>query len=382
MDDLSPSAIKELRKLLTESGRFQQAVDGYDDSQLLKNLQLIQDGHITVAALGLLGTEEGLAKHLPYAEIRYGYKLSQDEIRNQDSAIFRGGYLLYYEKLWEKINSRNITLNIPHGLFLSERKAFEEETIREALNNAVIHRDYQESETIFVFQHQTSIEIKSPGGFVEGITLENILSESKVRNKLIADILYRCEFVEQFGTGVRLMYRNQLALGKEPPDYSHSQENRVVLRLDGAIQDIEFAKYVLKVANEKQKQLSDQELLLLYRIKSGKKVNQAEAKNLVELGLVEKFGYGKWILSKKYYVDTKQRGKYTRRKGLDVETNKELILKHLKEFPEGAKKSDLQEVLPQLGWIQIWRLLRGLREEGKITFTGDRRSKSGVYKLI
>lgn len=59
-----------------------------------------------------------------------------------------------------------------------------------------------------------------------------------------------------------------------------------------------------------------------------------------------------------------------------------VITKHLKEFPEGAKKQELQEVLPQLEWVQIWRMLNEFRIEGKVTFTGVRRSKAGVYKLI
>lgn len=381
MDDLSRDAIFELRRLLKKSSRSARSIDHLSDVDLLKNLQLIQYEKITVAALILLGSEAGLVRHLPYSEIRYGFRLSEDELRNQDSVIFKGGYFLYYEALWEKINNRNLTLNIPHGLFLSERKAFEEDTIREAINNAVIHRDYQLDESIFILQYPTTIQIKSPGGFVEGINLENILNESKVRNKLVADILFRCEFVEQFGTGVNLMFRNQLSLGKNPPDFSKSNEHRVVLNLDGSIQDIDFAKCVLRVADEKQKTLTENELLLLYKIKQGKKVKAAFVRSLLEMGLIEKVGYGKWILSKRYYADTQQKGLYTRNKGLDKETNKELILKHLKAFPEGAKKRELMDVLPQLEWMQIWRLLGELRKEGMVIFTGGKRSKSGVYKL-
>lgn len=335
MHDLSSQAISELRKLLKKSNRFSRNIDDLIDIQLLRNLQLMQGDEVTVAALVLLGSEEGLSKYLPYAEVRYGYRFSESELRNQDSEIFKSGYLLYYNLIWNKINSRNITLNIPHELFLTERKAFEEDTIREAVNNAIMHRDYQSAETIFILQYPTLFEIKNPGGLVEGIDLENIRTESKVRNKLIADVLFRCEFVEQFGMGVNLMFKNQLSLGKCPPDYSLSDYNRVVLRLDGTIQDIEFAKYVLKIADEKQKFLSDEELILLYR-----------------------------------------------RRHRCGEDNKALILKYLKKFPDGAKKQELKGVLPQLRWLQIWRILSSLRKDGKITFTGSKRSNLGVYKLI
>lgn len=379
--DLSTQGIHELRKLLKKSNRFNQSIDELTDIQLLRNLQLMQGNELTIAALVLLGSEESLSKYLPYSEIRYGYRLSESELRNQDTEIFKSGYLLYYNLLWDKINSRNTILNIPQGLFLTERKAFEEDTIREAVNNAIMHRDYQASETIFIFQYPTLLEIKSPGGFVEGINLDNILTESKVRNKLIADILFRCEFVEQFGTGVNLMFKNQLSLGKNPPNYALSDNYRVTLTLDSSIKDIEFAKYVIKIAEEKQKILSDEELLLLYKIKNKQKVNSEEAKTLFELGLIEKIGHGKWSLLKKYYIDTKQKGHYSHRKGLDTATNIALILTHLKDFPEGSKKEDLQKVLPNLNWIQIWRFLNKLKQENKIIFTGKRRSKKGLYKL-
>ena len=257
-------------------------------------------------------------------------------------------------------------------MLLLERKAFEEESIREAVNNALIHRDYQVAQSIFLFQYQTSIKIKSPGGFVEGVNINNILDESKPRNKLIADVLFKCDLVEQFGSGVNLMFKNQLKLGKLPPNFQESDANQVTLKLDGNIQDVEFAKYVLKIADEKQKILTDQELLLLYHIKENKKVKSSTiTKNLLDLGIIEKIGYGKWILSSKYYADMKQRGKYTRQKGLSKERNKELILQHLRDYSEGSTKQDLLSVFNnELSWWQIWTLLNQLRKEEKVYFDG------------
>lgn len=220
--DLSPEALLELRKLLIESARYEVDIARLSDEQLLKDLLLIQDGKLTIAALILLATEATLSKTLPYAEIRFGYKVNETEIRNQDTVIFKEGYLLYYNKIWEKIQARNLNISIPLGMRVIERRAFDEQSICEALNNAVIHRDYLLSESSFVMQYPTKIVIKSPGGFPEGITIQNIISESKPRNKLVADILFKCELVEQFGNGVNLMYKNQLSLGKNPPNYKNS----------------------------------------------------------------------------------------------------------------------------------------------------------------
>ena len=254
---------------------------------------------------------------MPYAEVRFGYKISNTEIRNQDVEIYTEGYLLFYAKIWQKINSRNNIIHIPQGMLLLDKKTFDEETIREAINNAILHRDYSINETIFIVQTPNSISIKSPGGFPEGVNVDNIINESKPRNKLIADALYKCDFVEHFGNGVNLMYQKQLSLGKNPPDYLSSDDNRVVLNLDGMIKDIEFAKYVFRVADKEQKILNDQELIVLNAIKENKKVKSKQiANNLLDLGLVEKVGYGKYVLSKKYYDYANKKGEYTRRKGI------------------------------------------------------------------
>lgn len=382
VSDLSSEAIKELRKLLSESGRYKVNINKLSDTQLLKDLLLIQENQLTIASLVLLGTEGVLSRFLPYSEIRYGYKVDENEVRNQDMEIYKGGYLLYYKKIWEKINSRNITIGIPFGLRLVEKKAFDEESIREAINNAVVHRDYLITASTFVMQYPYRVVIKSPGGFPEGVTIENIINETRPRNKLIADILFKCEMVEQFGNGVNLMYKNQLSLGKLPPNYLNSNGSQVELDLDGKVQDIEFAKYVLKVAEEKGKELSDKELIVLNKINDRQKVGADEITDrLMELGLIEKVGYGKYMLSKRYYSDTNQKWEYTKRKGLSKEKNKELILQHLKDFGFGRKRDFMEVFEFSLSERQIEQLLEELKKEGKIFFDGKPRSRTGQWKL-
>lgn len=382
VEDLSLTALVKLRKLLAESDRHRQNVEDLADVQLLTDLRLIQDGKLTVAAIVLLGNEAAVGKYLPYAEFRYGYKLDQTNIRNQDMAIFTGAYLDYYDQLWEKINARNITVNIPFGMQLLDRKAFDEQSIREGVNNVVIHRDYTQGESSFVMQYQTTIEIKSPGGLPEGVTVDNIIDVSKPRNKLIADVLYRCELVEQFGNGVDLMVANQLSLGKELPDFSGSDDDHVILRLEGAIQDVEFAKYVLVVADTKGKMLSDRELLLAHRIKSGVKIAETDmASALLGMGLIEKIGRGRFVLAKQYYQDMKQEAQYTRQRGLSKNKNKQLILQHLHDFGSGRREEFRAIFNPGLTENQVSVLVRELRVDGLIYRDGKATSPLSVWRL-
>jgi ATP-dependent DNA helicase RecG len=267
-------------------------------------------------------------------------------------------------------------------MLLLDRKAFEEQTIREAVNNAVIHRDYTVSESSFVMQYQTCIEIRSPGGFPEGVTIENIIDESRPRNKLIADVLYVCELVEQFGNGVNLMFAKQLSLGKQPPDYNSSDDLHVMLRLDGNIQDVEFAKYVLAVAEKEHKDLNAQELLIAHKIKDGRPIAPNETvANLLKLGLIEQVGRRRFMLSKQYYSDMHRPAQYTRQKGLSRNKNKELILQHIHDFG-GGKKNDFRGIFnPVLTDNQITVLIRELKNEGYIFLEGRTTSPLSSWKL-
>lgn len=382
LDDLSPVALKELRKLLIGSGRYEIDIEHMSDKQLLKDLLLIQNNKVTVAALLLLGTEDAVTRYIPYAEIRYAYKITEGEVNNQDTVIYRGGYLLHYNKIWEKIESRNLVINIPLEMKLATRKAFDEQTIREAVNNAIIHRDYQSSESSFIFQYQSKLIVKSPGGLPDGISITNIIDESSPRNKLLADILFKCELVDQFGNGVNLMYKNQLSNGKTPPDYKQTTESRVVLSLDGNIQDIEFAKYVMRVAEKKGKELNDAELIILNKIKSNEAIQFSSITHeLLELGLIEKISFNRFMLSKQYYTDTNQRAKYTKKKGLSRPHNKELILEHLNNF-KGANKQEIAGMFEfTLTNRQIADLIDDLKSEGKIYYDGIPRSSKGLWRL-
>jgi ATP-dependent DNA helicase RecG len=86
----------------------------------------------------------------------------------------------------------------------------------------------------------------------------------------------------------------------------------------------------------------------------------------LDQGVVERVGRGKFILSRKFYDFARTRGVYTRKRGLDRETNKALLLKHIEDNQnEGSPLAELLQVLPGLSRPQVQTLLRELRREGK-----------------
>jgi ATP-dependent DNA helicase RecG len=99
-------------------------------------------------------------------------------------------------------------------------------------------------------------------------------------------------------------------------------------------------------------------------------------RRLLDLGVVEGIGRGRgarYFLSRRFYTMAASRGVYTRRRGLDRETNKELLLKHLRESPQGSAISELHGVLPGLSRANVQRLLDDLRQAGKVRLAGQRR---------
>lgn len=146
--------------------------------------------------------------------------------------------------------------------------------------------------------------------------------------------------------------------------------------MDGRIKDLKFTNYVYRIANELGKELNDAELRMLYSLKDGpRKCSLEKIKNLLEIGVVEKNFQGNFILSKKYYSYADQKGEYTRRKGLDKNTNKELIIKHLEHYKKGYM-ADFLEVLKDIPRATINRYLSELKNEGRIDLVGNPR----IYK--
>jgi ATP-dependent DNA helicase RecG len=94
-------------------------------------------------------------------------------------------------------------------------------------------------------------------------------------------------------------------------------------------------------------------------------------KRLIDMGIIEHTGRGKYVLARGIYGAVGKSGVYTRTTGLDKNTNKELVLKHIRDNGKnGTPLSEVQQVLPNYSRYQIQALLRELRDENKIFLSG------------
>ena len=99
---------------------------------------------------------------------------------------------------------------------------------------------------------------------------------------------------------------------------------------------------------------------------------------LLDQGVLERIGRGRgsrYILSRRYYNFIGKKGIYTRKRGLDRETNKTLLIKHIDDNKRmGSQLSELKQVLPSLSYDQVKSLLRELKREGRIYNIGRTRA--------
>jgi ATP-dependent DNA helicase RecG len=380
LEDLDSVATENMRAMwVRKSGN--EALYNLSKKQLLHDAELVVDGEVTYAALVLLGTHRALGRHLAHSEVIFEYRSSEASTPFQQRREWRQGFFLFDEELWNVIDTRNDVHHYQDGLFVGDIPTFDRRVVREALLNAVSHRDYRDGGSTFVRQFPRKLEIVSPGGFVPGVTPENILWKQAPRNRRIADVFAKCGLVERSGQGARLMFERSIRESKARPDFSGTDDYQVFLTLPGEVQDPRFLEFFQKVGAETLDGFSTQDFLVVDFIHRDQPVPpdfQSSLPKLLDLGIIESQRRGrnnKLFLSRRFYGSLGQRGTYTRKRGLDRETNKELLLKHVEDSEEeGARFEELAQVLPALPRSSIQRLMRELREEGRVHLVGRTRS--------
>ncbi|MDA3835628.1 MAG: putative DNA binding domain-containing protein [Spirochaetales bacterium] len=341
--------------------------------QLLEDAELLVDGGVTYAALILLGTRKALGIHLAQAEVIFEYRSKETSLPFQQRKEYRKGFFLYYDDLWNTINLRNDEYQYQDGLFMLTIPTFNELVIREAILNTVSHRDYRHAGSVFIKQYPTKIELVSPGGFPSGITPENILWKQHPRNRRIAEVFAKCGMVERSGQGANRMFQLCARESKQPPDYSGTDDYEVFLTLYGKVQDPRFLTFLEKIGRERQMSFEATDFITLDLINREQKLPpwaKERVPLLLKSGAIERIGQ-KYMLSRKYYEFVDRKGVYTRKRGLDLETNKQLLLKHIRDDRDnGSRLNDLRQVLPALSRRQVQALLAALKKQNKIRMVG------------
>lgn len=373
LSDLDEMAIEAFRARWVDKSRNRRIMS-LSTEQLLRDCEAITDEGITYAALALFGKRESLGKYLPQAEIIFEYRSSDASGPANQREEFRVGFFACYNRLWELINLRNDKQHYQEGFFLYDIPTFNERVVREAILNAVSHRNYQMGGSVFIRQYRDRLVIESPGGFPNGISVNNILDRQLPRNRRIAEILALCGLVERSGQGMNFIYELSIKEAKQLPDFSGTDENFVCITLNGVVLDTKMLSLINQIGSERMETLSTGDFLVinaLYHEMSVAENLRPCLKHLTELGIVEHIGRSKYVLARSLYAAAGKSGVHTRVVGLDRDTNKELLLKHIRQNNVvGTPFKELQQVLPGHSRNQIRVLMRELRDSGKVYSMG------------
>ncbi len=309
IDDLDGEATENMRRLIADKQKRADAKT-IPLKQLLKDLLLLdEDGNLKYATLLLLGKTESIKRYLPQANIVIEYRNSRSQVRYAARQEYRLPLFVAIDKIWEYIDQPacNPLLHINDLPRILDCPAFNKETIREALINAMIHRSLQMGSDIFIHLYPDMVEISNPGGFPYGVNLSNILTvNSSPRSRLMAEVIEKTGLIERSGQGVDIMFTNCIKEGKPLPDYSNSDDYQVDLRFYGEIHDDAFYLFAQNITHhsELESKMNTFDWLTLHYIWKG----HAEAGykesflKLLELGLIAEDSYFGYVLSTRYLL--------------------------------------------------------------------------------
>lgn len=230
LDEIDPALVKSY---LTRARQVRQ-IDLDPDTPVetaLDSLELLIEGVPTNAAILFFGRNP--QKFIDSAEIRCA-KFRGDDVTQPyaNMKVFRGTIVAQIDQTELFIRD-----NIAKAAWMPKEKFEREESweyppdaFREAVINAVCHRDYQSSGNIQVSIFANSLEILNPGLLPPTLTIESLKRRhsSKPRNRLIADLLFRIKYIERWGSGTTKMIRVCRDLGVPDPEFHEQDEDFMV----------------------------------------------------------------------------------------------------------------------------------------------------------
>jgi ATP-dependent DNA helicase RecG len=340
--DLDPIELARARGILKKASP-QSGLLTLNDRDFLTGLGVVRDERLTNAGLLLFGREEVITARCPQHQVHYVYQVSDTQVARNDS--YRCGLLQTIERFEQAFTGpANPEQELSVGMFKLRIPAFPVEVVREALLNAVTHRDYSDPGEVLVRHTSRELVLTSPGGFIAGITPLNILRhEPASRNRTLAEAFEKLRLVERAGIGRKRIFMSMLRFGKRAPRYE-SDGGRVTLRISDGFFDQRMAVLVAKWADE-GKEIDLDGLLILsylrdnafvdtYTASTLLQVTRDEAKEtldhlaLPETGMLERRGRTKAVtyhLSKGFAKDLLGKAAYTKVRGLDPIRYAELV---------------------------------------------------------
>ncbi|MCX8183811.1 MAG: putative DNA binding domain-containing protein [Crenarchaeota archaeon] len=288
--EISEDLVEDFLKKARE--RRMMRIEPEDVQLVLKKLNLLEKGRVRNGALLLFSRE--CSSHFPQAVVKIGF-LENDKI--VDEALIEGPLQVQLEEAMAFIQKHIRKGYVVKGLERVETWEYPLESIREALVNALLHRDYFSSSHVSVKIGESGITVENPGELPPPLEIEDLCREhpSIPRNPLISRAFFYMGYFEEWGSGTLRMINSLRKSGLPDPEFSQGRG---------------FFRVWIRSLKSLEKDLNENERRLLDFIRARKKVNRRDCELLLNLsersvrralskleglGLIKRIGSGRRI---------------------------------------------------------------------------------------
>jgi len=389
--DLDSEALQLARRFLATDGQKPELA-ALRDEELLSNLGLVVHGELTLAAVLLAGRSAALARWAPSHEIVFVHLRSTG--RYDARHDLKGPILVALDALQRLFQAHLRVTPIQTDLFAEiQVPDLTGWTARESVLNALVHRDYFLRQSVHVEIHPKKVVVASPGGFIGGVTAENVLRHAPVRrNPLLASACQALGLVNRAGLGVDRLFEELLRLGKGTPRYE-ADEAGVKLTLPTRTHE-GFARFVATEERERRR-LDLDDLIVLRTLAERGELDRWSAARVLQLS--EEEAAEKLVsLRERGYLRPHGRGRGTSYQlerrlseqlrgtiatddavAIDAESVRLRVLAQLRE--KGALANADIRRLSGYSRPEVLRLMASLRESGEVVLEG--RGRAARYRL-
>lgn len=361
VEDLDPLQIERARQILRSKAPSSGLLE-LSELEFLQGLEAMRDGRVTHAGMLLFARREVLARTCPQAQFHYVFHDSETTVARND--IDRLPLLEVVERMEQVfVGPLNPEREIELGLFKLRIPQFPIEGVREAILNALTHRDYQNPGEILLRHSAKELVVTSPGGFVDGITPDNILRHEAVpRNRSLANALVKLRLVESSGIGRKRIFRSALIYGKRRPEYStdgfsvtlrmfnqgtHEALAALIARLDSQGADVGLDELLVLDALHSQDFIDVSEAARVLQTSKEEARRVLDGMSLPALALIERRGHtasATFHLAKGIAKELKGKAAYTKTRGLNPVRYAEMVREYLRDH-QTIRNRELRELL-------------------------------------
>jgi len=269
-NEIDNGSIEKFKKYAAD--RIPSIVKERDNTALLQKLNLFDNKDLKRAAVLLFSNDS--QKFYLQSVVRIGKFLTDTEIQTTD--IVKGNLFAQLENTLEILRTKYLISNIKYeGIHRRDILEYPYEALREAIINALIHRDYSGTSQIQIRVYPDKLMIMNEGKLPPEIPVEKLKTNhlSIPRNTLLAKIFYYAGFIESWGHGTIKIVENCIEQGLPEPDFM--EENGVMT--------VTFYKDKWNEANLKKLGLNDRQIKAVLFVKEKGKITNSEYQILCKL---------------------------------------------------------------------------------------------------